>query len=112
MDLFFDRQGTPISLERWAALMGRQDRHVGLTDLGALGRVSTVWLGLNHAWGDGPPLIFETMIFGGPMDQYQERYSTEEQAAIGHGFAVQALMYYRPEAKRPPLIQNGRKPRK
>lgn len=26
--------------------------------------VSTVFLGVNHAWGHGPPLLFETMIFG------------------------------------------------
>jgi hypothetical protein len=26
-------------------------------------RISTVWLGLDHRWGEGPPVIFETMIF-------------------------------------------------
>ena len=47
-------------------------------------RVSTVFLGLNHAFGDGPPLWFETMVFGGELDQEQERYSTIEQARLGH----------------------------
>ena len=52
--------------------------------------VSTVWLGLNHQWGDGPPLIFETMIFGadGATD-YQERYATEADAIQGHQRAVE-----------------------
>ncbi|WP_166903861.1 hypothetical protein [Mycobacterium sp. DL440] len=31
--------------------------------------VSTVWLGLNHSFtDDGPPIIFETMVFGGVHD--------------------------------------------
>jgi hypothetical protein len=47
--------------------------------------VSTVLLGIDHRFGDdGPPLIFETMIFGGPHNEYQERYSTREQAEEGH----------------------------
>ena len=109
-DWYYDRQGRPITQEQWTAEWSG-DRHVAITDLGALGRISTVYLGLNHAYGGGPPLIFETMIFGGPMDQYQDRYSTEEQAAAGHSFAVQAVMFYQPE-KRPALIHNGRKPRR
>lgn len=51
--------------------------------------VSTVWLGLNHQWlPDRPPLIFETMIFGGPLDRECWRYSTEEQALVGHAEVV------------------------
>jgi hypothetical protein len=46
--------------------------------------VSTVFLGLDHAWGKGPPMLFETMIFGGEHDQYQERCSTWEQAEEMH----------------------------
>lgn len=46
--------------------------------------VSTVWLGMDHGWGKGKPIIFETMIFGGEHDQYQERYSTQKEAVAGH----------------------------
>lgn len=46
--------------------------------------VSTVFLGLDHAWGGGPPMIFETMIFGGEHDQDQERCSTWEEAEAMH----------------------------
>lgn len=87
------------------------DRRVRYTDLGALGRVSTVFLGLNHSYDDGPPTIFETLVFDGPMADFMDRYSTEAQAIAGHEFTVQALMFYQPE-KRPSLIHNGRKPRK
>jgi len=60
--------------------------------------VSTVDLGIDHSFGDGPPLYYETMIFkkdkdgkivfGGEFD-YQERYTTEEQAKIGHKLAIE-----------------------
>jgi hypothetical protein len=54
--------------------------------------VSTVWLGLDHNWWpDRPPLIFETMIFGGKLDLEVWRYSTEEQAVAGHADAVKLL---------------------
>lgn len=46
--------------------------------------VSTVFLGLDHAWGGGTPLLFETMVFGGPGDQSQDRYSTWDEAMAGH----------------------------
>jgi hypothetical protein len=55
-------------------------------------RVSTVFLALDHNhFADGPPLIFETMIFGGEYDQHQWRYSTVKQAREGHRQVVAAL---------------------
>lgn len=54
-------------------------------------RVSTVFIGLDHghAWLSDTvfpyqPLIFETMVFGGPLDAEQERYSTWAGAEDGH----------------------------
>ncbi len=46
--------------------------------------VSTVFLGLDHQHGDGPPLLFETFIFGGPHDGETERCSTWEEAEEMH----------------------------
>jgi hypothetical protein len=54
--------------------------------------VSTVFLGLNHRFGDGEPLLFETMIFNGSNDQYQERYTTREEALKGHKIAMQLVI--------------------
>lgn len=53
-------------------------------------RVSTVFLGVDHNFfGDGRrPIVFETMIFGGPHDGYQERYATWEEAEVGHRRAL------------------------
>ncbi len=47
--------------------------------------VSTVFLGLDHNYyPSGPPILFETMVFGGPLDGYQYRYATFEEALQGH----------------------------
>lgn len=49
--------------------------------------ISTVWLGLDHGWGDGPPLIFESMVFaskGNFTALDMDRYSTESEALAGH----------------------------
>ncbi len=47
--------------------------------------VSTVWLGLNHNFGFGKPLIYETMVFRGSRgDIEMERYSTRKEAVVGH----------------------------
>lgn len=46
--------------------------------------VSTVFLILDHNYFDGPPVLFETMVFGGEDDQYQARYCTYEEAVLGH----------------------------
>lgn len=50
--------------------------------------VSTVFLGLDHAWEPSPPVLWETMIFGGEHDQYQERYTSYKDAVEGHKKAL------------------------
>jgi len=45
-------------------------------------RVSTVFLGLDHSWlGYGKPVLWETMIFGGKHNGFQERYSSYEKCS-------------------------------
>jgi len=46
--------------------------------------VSTVFLGLDHQFGGGPPLLFETLIFGGDHDGDTWRYSVWNEAMRGH----------------------------
>ena len=53
-------------------------------------RVSTIFLGLDHSFGSGPPLLWETMIFGGPLDGDEWRYASRSEAAAGHESAVLA----------------------
>jgi hypothetical protein len=50
-------------------------------------RISTVFLGIDHRfYGKGPPLIFETMVFGATDDGGDEmiRTSTWDEAEIAH----------------------------
>lgn len=48
--------------------------------------VSTVDLGLDHCFGDGPPLYWETMIFpiSSWRDMYCSRYPSREEAEQAH----------------------------
>lgn len=71
----------------WASWLEMADRRVAHTVVGDI-RISTVFLGLDHQYGNGPPLLFETMIFGGPHDLECWRYPTWEIAETGHAEAV------------------------
>lgn len=86
MSDYYDKQGNPLTREEYFALLDRigpMYKLVGNTTIGdAL--VSTVWLGLDHSYDNGEPVIFESMIFGGDRDEYSERYSTLEEAQQGH----------------------------
>lgn len=53
--------------------------------------ISTVFLGLDHAWNSDVPVLWETMIFGGEHDQYQERYTSYEDALEGHKKALNLI---------------------
>jgi hypothetical protein len=76
-------------LMTWARWFETADRVVAKTRIGDDAEVSTIFLGLDHSFGSGPPLIFETMVFGGPLDQEQERYSTRAEAEAGHAALVE-----------------------
>lgn len=63
---------------------------VGKADFTEVVHVSTVFLGLDHSMGrSNQPILFETMIFGGPFDGYQRRYATWEEAEKGHAEACE-----------------------
>jgi hypothetical protein len=53
--------------------------------------VSTVFLGLNHNWSGGAPVLFETMVMGGPMAGEQDRYCTWAEAEQGHKQMVERV---------------------
>jgi hypothetical protein len=51
--------------------------------------VSTIWTGADYSGGNGPPIIFETAVFGPRREPIElMRYSTEAKARIGHAEAV------------------------
>lgn len=95
-----DENGHPVpesDLLKWSAWLGGGDdkRRVALNMIPGTWRnpdgirVSTVFLGLDHNFiGDGPPILWETMIFGGRRDGYQRRYSSLYAAIEGHKEAL------------------------
>ena len=67
-------------------------RRIDKTELDGDIMISTVFLGLNHGFlNDDPPILFETMIFGGSEDGYCERYSSETEARAGHKRALELV---------------------
>lgn len=91
--MHYDRDSVPITPEQWGQLLTDASyRRVSRTTVmdaakpETVWEVSTVWLGLDHSFGVGLPLIFETMVFaeGSASDELCERYSTWQEAADGH----------------------------
>ena len=77
----------PCTRDEWGALMERGDRQVARDEFDGI-TVSTVFLGIDHNFSGGPPLIFETMVFGGGLTEYQTRYATWDEAEAGHRDAL------------------------
>src|SRR5262245_16039881 len=87
-----EHQPVPVDMMTWAQWFARlESRHVADDRIGDI-RISTVFMGLDHSYyDDDPPLIFETMIFGGELDGHMWRYSTWDDAEIGHKMAVKKV---------------------
>ena len=76
-----------VDMMTWAQSLGRNEaRVVAQTTINDRCWVSTVFLGLdhNHSRRGGEPILFETMVFGGPLDGEMMRYATWDQAERGH----------------------------
>ena len=84
--------------------METTDRRIARTVLTDGKTVSTIWTGLDMSHGFGPPLIFETIVFSEEQEPFViplgtsvelirrtlecRRYSTEDEARVGHRQAV------------------------
>lgn len=93
MNYILDDAGTPVAepnVMKWAAWFSECDRQVAKTELPGDVTVSTVFLGVDHSFGGGTPLLYETMIFGGPLDETCCRYATREAALAGHEYHIGA----------------------
>jgi hypothetical protein len=68
---FYHRDSTPIlddellpAVEKWALLFERRENRIIGQHRTLYGeKLSTVFLGLDHNFGFGPPILFETMLF-------------------------------------------------
>jgi hypothetical protein len=73
----------------WAYWIETAERHLAHDrQEGATGEpitISTVFLGLDHGRAEqGPPILWETLVFGGPLDGEGGRYTSKEDAWAGH----------------------------
>jgi hypothetical protein len=79
---------TPVlepNLIKWVSWFESANRVVQQDIMAIEGvKISTVFLGFDHSWVEGPPVLFETMIFGGNRDGETHRYRTWDDAEAGH----------------------------
>lgn len=97
---------TPMAVDMMSWAIALEARHradvdpwkVARNEINKRCEVSTVFLGLDHGFPlsiepgarEGyEPVLFESMIFGGPLDGEQARYRTWDEAARGHAAMVE-----------------------
>ena len=91
---------TPVpvrDIRRWYEFSkSAEPRRVAETYVGKVW-LSTVFLTLDHNWRgpNHPPVLFETMVFGGgELNEAQMRYSTWEEAEAGHQDMLEVVQAY------------------
>jgi hypothetical protein len=81
----------PCDMDTWARKHGDELNRVKLTEQGDV-MISTVFLGMDHRFfGNGPPLIFETMLFIADEGHDCVRYSNWDDAVAGHDAMVRRV---------------------
>lgn len=68
----------------WAAFFEKLENRRVAEDTIDNNWVSTVFLGLDHSFGRGDPVLFETMVFTDGESGAMDRYRTWAEAAAGH----------------------------
>ena len=82
--ILVDSNVIPVPLPEWIFWFETADRTIAKTQVGE-SMVSTVFLGIDHSFGfRGTPILFETLVFGGLLDDEMERYATLKEARLGH----------------------------
>jgi hypothetical protein len=107
MDTYIlDQDGRPVMVEdltEWAKWMSEDKRRFLKRTEVAEATVSTVFLGIDHnflpkIFPEGSmPILYETMIFKGKEDGFQERYCTEAEALSRHDEIVRWLQVSPPQ---------------
>lgn len=90
-----NKQPYEVSLEESYKVYRDMDMKIVKQETVGDSKVSTVFLGLDHAWGhENGPILFETMIFDGYYEGFQRRYKTYDEALRGHNDAVEMVNEY------------------
>lgn len=92
MQLWYNTDLQPITAMEADELLrddlARRVAHTAITTANGRIEVSTIFLVLDHGWNGSVPILWETMVFGGPDDMEQRRYSSRAAAVAGHAEAV------------------------
>ncbi len=80
----------PDDVLQWAKAFEQNNRILQQDTIGDV-FVSTVFLGLDHQYDEGPPLLFETMTFKNGSSKDMKRYSTYDEAILGHRETLKKL---------------------
>jgi hypothetical protein len=87
---------TPVRCDNmrvWCKWMDEADRRVARDEIDGI-LISTVFLGIDHNFDDGPPILFETMVFDDVhkwLDNEMRRYCTWDEAEQGHRELVEEI---------------------
>lgn len=84
-----DGKTVSVDVQTWAREFDRANRQVARDTISG-SEISTVFLGIDHSYGV-PPLLYETLVFGGSLDQEMKRYTTREEAVAGHAEMVERV---------------------
>jgi len=75
-------------MNRWMIWCAKNESHVNLTKVAEY-TISTIFLGIDHNFSsEGPPVVFETMLFGENLNEKMVRTSTLKEAKQCHRDAV------------------------
>jgi hypothetical protein len=77
-------------LMKWATWYETANRHVANTQIGGIW-VSTVFLGVDHNFGAGLPILFETMVFRGGSGNECVRCESWDEAEKQHADMVELV---------------------
>jgi hypothetical protein len=80
-----DKEIVETNFDEYGKYIFNTDKVINKTVISKNVKVSTVFLSLDHRIsGEGKPILFETMVFGGEFDLYQRRYTSYKEAEWGH----------------------------
>jgi hypothetical protein len=80
-----DGKGKPVEsdIRKWSEWFEGANRTLCRTEIRDI-TISTVFLGIDHSFDGGTPVLWETMVFGGSMHGEELRYTSRLLAEEGH----------------------------
>lgn len=101
-DYYIEKDGIPVSVSENGFRFPSLDERRVASDHTEYAWISTIFLALDHGYGYGPPVLYETMVFPKENDRTcptcgheksvdgdSERYCTREEALAGHARYVE-----------------------